>query len=77
MVAGILTDIWWFDSVGFRDVFLTQLGTRVLLFVAAFILTAGAVGASLVTAYRSRPRRILPSPEEPTPALVGWPSGNS
>jgi len=62
MAAGVLTDVWWYDSVGFRDVFLTQLGTRVLLFVAAFVLTAGAVGSSLVIAYRSRPRRILPSP---------------
>ncbi|WP_404381320.1 UPF0182 family protein [Knoellia locipacati] len=62
MAAGVLTDVWWYDSVGFRDVFLTQLGTRVLLFVAAFVLTAGAVAASLVVAYRSRPLRILPSP---------------
>jgi hypothetical protein len=62
MAAGVVTDVWWYDSVGFRDVFLTQLGTRVLLFVAAFVLTAGAVGASLVTAYRTRPLRIAPSP---------------
>ena len=62
MAAGVLTDVWWYDSVGFRDVFLTQLGTRVLLFVAAFVVTAGAVAASLVVAYRARPRRILPSP---------------
>jgi len=62
MISGILTDLWWFESVGFRDVFLTELGTRVLLFVAAFIVTAGAVGASLVIAYRTRPLRIAPSP---------------
>jgi uncharacterized membrane protein (UPF0182 family) len=62
IISGILTDLWWFESVGFRDVFLTELGTRVLLFVAAFIITAGAVGASLVTAYRTRPLRIAPSP---------------
>jgi uncharacterized membrane protein (UPF0182 family) len=62
MAAGVLTDVWWYDSVGFREVFVTQLGTRILLFVAAFVLTAGAVAASLVVAYRARPRRILPSP---------------
>lgn len=62
IISGILTDLWWFESVGFRDVFLTELGTRVLLFIAAFIVTAGAVGASLVTAYRTRPLRITPSP---------------
>lgn len=60
--SGILTDLWWFDSVGFHGVFVTQLGTRVFLFIAAFILTAGAVAASLVTAYRTRPLRIAPSP---------------
>ena len=62
MISGVLTDLWWFDSVGFRDVFLTQLGTRVLLFIAAFIVTAGAVAASLITAYRTRPLRIPSSP---------------
>lgn len=62
LISGILTDLWWFDSVGFRDVFVTQLGTRVLLFIAAFIVTAGAVAASLITAYRTRPLRIAPSP---------------
>ncbi|KGN34945.1 membrane protein [Knoellia sinensis KCTC 19936] len=62
MAAGIITDLWWFDSVGFRDVFTTQLTTRVFLFVAAFVFTAGAVAASLLAAYRTRPLRIPATP---------------
>ncbi|PRY62963.1 hypothetical protein BCF74_103172 [Knoellia remsis] len=67
MGAGLLTDLWWFESVGFRDVFLTQLWTRVILFVGAFVITAGAVAASLVIAYRTRP---LTFPQTPSAQVL-------
>ncbi len=55
IAASIFTDLWWYESVGFRGVFLTELGTKVLLFVVAGLLTAGAVALSLIVAYRTRP----------------------
>ncbi|MEP6630636.1 MAG: UPF0182 family protein, partial [Lapillicoccus sp.] len=55
LVAQFWTEVLWFDSVGFRSVFLTQLGAKVLLGVVAGLLTAGIVGSSLVIAYRTRP----------------------
>ena len=33
--ADVLTDVWWYDSVGFRDVFVKELTTKVGLFVVA------------------------------------------
>ena len=55
IAASIFTDLWWYDSVGFRSVFVTELGTKVVLFLAAGLLTAGAVAVSLVVAYKTRP----------------------
>ena len=55
LAAGIFTDLWWYESVGFRNVYLTELGTKVLLFVVAGLVTAAAVGISLIVAYRTRP----------------------
>ncbi len=55
IAAGILTDIWWYDSVGFRSVFLKELSTKAVIFVVAALVTGGAVASSLVIAYRTRP----------------------
>jgi uncharacterized membrane protein (UPF0182 family) len=53
--AGLWTDLLWYDSVGFRDVFTSILVTRLLLFVLGFGLVAGLVAGSMAIAYRSRP----------------------
>ncbi|GGL30574.1 UPF0182 family protein [Phycicoccus endophyticus] len=53
--ADLLTDVWWYDSVGYRDVFVTELTTKVVIFAVAALVTAGAVAASLVVAFRTRP----------------------
>lgn len=45
----------WFGEVGFRQVFTTEIVTRIILFVIGFIIPAGLVFGSLVMAYRSRP----------------------
>lgn len=45
----------WFGEVGKRQVFTTEIWTRVILFVIGFIIPAGLVFGSLVMAYRSRP----------------------
>ena len=60
--AELLTDSWWFDSVGFGKVFITELGTKALIFGVAALLTAGIVGASMFVAYRTRPFEIPMTP---------------
>ncbi len=55
IAANLFTDLWWFESVGFRGVFLTELGTKTVLFVLAGVITGGAVALSLAVAYRTRP----------------------
>ncbi|MFC3997228.1 UPF0182 family protein [Nocardiopsis sediminis] len=61
IVAGLLiaanfwTDYKWFDSVGYTSVFLTELRTRAMLFVAGAAVMALMVGASMYFAFRTRP----------------------
>jgi uncharacterized membrane protein (UPF0182 family) len=55
LAANITTDYWWYQSVGFQDVFTKLLGTKTLLFVLGFLLTAGTIALSLWTAYKTRP----------------------
>jgi uncharacterized membrane protein (UPF0182 family) len=55
ILAQLVTDLWWFDSVGYRQVFTTQLLTKAGLFVGGFLLMALAVGASLALGHRLRP----------------------
>ena len=64
ILADVLTDVWWFESVGFRDVFVKELTTKLGIFVAAALLTGGAVAASLVVAYRMRPLYIPVTPAQ-------------
>ena len=64
IVADVLTDVWWYDSVGFRGVFVRELTTKAVIFVAAAVITGGAVAASLVVAYRSRPLYIPVTPAQ-------------
>ena len=51
----LYVDWLWFGEVGFRQVFSTNLGTRILLFVLFGLLMAGVIAANLVVAYRFRP----------------------
>ncbi len=55
LLAQLATDLWWYDSVGYRQVFLTQLASKAGLFVGGFVLMAGAVGSSLYLGHRLRP----------------------
>ncbi|WP_425474988.1 UPF0182 family protein [Fodinibacter luteus] len=64
IVADVLTDVWWYDSVGFRGVFVKELTAKLGIFVAAALLTGGAVAASLVAAYRTRPLYIPVTPAQ-------------
>ncbi len=45
----------WFGEVGYRSVFSTVILTRIGLFFGMGILVGGALAASLIIAYRTRP----------------------
>ena len=64
VASELFTDKWWFDSVGFSRVFSTALVTKVVLFVMAAVITAGAVALSLYLAYRTRPLQIPMTPAQ-------------
>ena len=51
----VLTELLWFDQLGFSQVWTTRIATQAVLFVVAALLMAAAVLASLRIAYRSRP----------------------
>src|SRR5262245_22838549 len=53
--TGIWTDVLWYRSVGFSQVFTTQLTTRLILFFLFGLLMAGAIVANVLIAYRVRP----------------------
>ncbi|RDJ97612.1 UPF0182 family protein [Paraburkholderia lacunae] len=59
-ITGVVVDGLWFASVGYLDVFWTVLSTKVLLFVAVFAISAGAIGVSGFLAHRYA-RRLGPS----------------
>lgn len=64
IAADILTDVWWYDSVGFRGVFVKELLAKTGIFAVAGLLTGGAVAVSLVVAYRTRPIYIPVTPAQ-------------
>ena len=64
IAADVLTDVWWYDSVGFRGVFVKELTTKAVIFLLAALLTGGAVALSLVVAYRTRPLYIPVTPAQ-------------
>ncbi|GEP67539.1 UPF0182 protein [Cellulomonas soli] len=55
LLAQVWTEVLWYDQLGFAQVLWTEWGTRAALFVAGFLIMAGAVAGSLSFAYRSRP----------------------
>ena len=58
------TDLLWFRSVDFAQVFATELRTKALLFVVFGALLGGSVALNFVLAYRSRPAYAPISPEQ-------------
>jgi uncharacterized protein len=58
IVSGFLTDWWWFREVGYQVVFIRELSTRAVLFVAAGALTAGVLYLNLRVALRG----LVPNP---------------
>jgi uncharacterized protein len=58
IVTGFLIDWWWFREVGYQVVFIRELSTRAVLFLAAGGLTAGVVYLNLRVAQRG----LVPNP---------------
>ncbi|MEJ5945274.1 UPF0182 family protein [Pseudokineococcus basanitobsidens] len=55
VASQVLTEVFWFDQLGFAEVYTTRLLTQAALFVGGGVLMALVVTASLRLAYRSRP----------------------
>jgi hypothetical protein len=59
ITAGRMIDTYvswlWFGEVGYRSVFSTMLGTRIVLFFLVGLLVGGSLAISLALAYHSRP----------------------
>ncbi|WP_154767903.1 UPF0182 family membrane protein [Nakamurella alba] len=53
--VNIYFDWAWFGEVGYRNVFTTQLITRIILFLIGALVAGGLVLGSLLIAFRSRP----------------------
>jgi uncharacterized membrane protein (UPF0182 family) len=75
--GGVLVDWLWFSSIGRVGVFWTLFGTRALLFLAVFILSAGALWLSGALALRSAgklavwPRAAFTGPQTAV-ELIGY-----
>ena len=62
LVSVVWTDWAWFSSIGFSQVFRTLLGTRVALFVVFGLIMGLSVAATILTAYKLRPRVRMATP---------------
>ncbi len=55
VLKSIYVDVLWFDSVGFTDVYRTELTVRVLLFLAGALVAIAIVGGNVILARRFAP----------------------
>ncbi|MDN5789545.1 MAG: UPF0182 family protein, partial [Micrococcales bacterium] len=62
ILAQIWTEVLWYQSVDFLQVFTTEIITKIVIGVLAGLLTAAVVWSSIHVAYRNRPI-YAPSPE--------------
>src|SRR4051812_18224212 len=53
--VGVFVEYLWFGEVGHRQVFATQIVSRLVLFVVATLVSGGLVFGAILLAYRSRP----------------------
>ena len=58
-LTDFLVDWWWYGEVGYRDVYLTSLGWRYGLGIAAFALTIGWLAAHLRVAIQALPAEAV------------------
>jgi len=63
-VAVLLTDLWWFTEIGFREVFTTVLSTRIVLGLVFGFILAALIAGNLLLVRKLRPFTIPSSPQQ-------------
>ena len=63
-IAVFVTDLWWFEERGYRDVFLTVLVSRIGIGAAFTLVLALFIGLNLSIARRMRPFIIPTTPQQ-------------
>jgi uncharacterized protein len=63
-IAVLVTDFWWYDERGFRQIFTTVLSTRILLGVVFTLILATLIAVNLFIARRLRPFYVPSSPQQ-------------
>ncbi|MDH7515827.1 MAG: UPF0182 family protein [Bacteroidota bacterium] len=61
ILAGFITDLWWFTSLGFEKVFWVSYETRYLMWLIGFVAFVAFMGGNLRVALRST--QLLPADE--------------
>ena len=74
VLRSIYVDALWFDSVGFSDVYRTELTWRVLLFVIGAATAASVLGINIAIARRLAPRGVPDESfiDEIDPQAIRW-----
>jgi len=54
-LSGLAVDLWWFDAIGYRDVFATILFTQAMVGAAGALVLGVLVAVNLHLARRMRP----------------------
>jgi hypothetical protein len=65
-VASFYTDVLWFDSIGYANVFWTLLATRLGVGIAAGLIVAALLAGNLLLSKRLAPPYRMPTPQEET-----------
>jgi len=66
-IIALITDWWWFSEVGFTEIFIKSLGTKVVLGLTVGFFAAAFLLANFLVAMRSKIPWVLAIPE----ALIG------
>jgi len=68
-IVAFVTDWWWFSEVGFTEIFITSLSTKIVLGLATGLFAASFLLTNFLVAMRSKIPWMLAIPE----ALIGQP----
>jgi len=53
-IIGFITEVEWYDSLGYRDVYLTRVGLQAAITIGSFVLAFGWLALNVVVALRAR-----------------------
>ena len=54
-LLAVLVDWWWFEAMGYTDIFMTSLSARLGLWLTGFLITSGVILANISLATREEP----------------------